>query len=1136
MFSNFWKSCVIIFCFASVSVVGQTPVTLESNSPVERDLTGGERHFYQIKAQKGDFIRVVVVQRNADVRLELSDTQKLNETNNSDNREENEKISFIADNAGEFRIGVSFVKKLGGRGQGKGYEIRLDNIRPATGRDKTLIAAERLYDKANALRFETKAESKRSALKFFNESIPLFSQAEDKPGLAFAHFALAQTHGSLSEFAPSRENFVKSAQIFRELNLRPQLAVTLKNQAAIHFFEKDLKQSVSLLEEVQKIYQELGDRRGEAEIISNFGAIYANQDQPRKALDFYLRALPLLEAEGDEASVTRTLSNIGSIYDDLGEPKASLENYERALALRRKLGDTRGEAYTLANMALVFKGLGDLQRVIEASERARQIFAERGEKYGEAVCFNNLGTAYNDLNDNERAIEFYEKALALNRELKQRDGEAANLTNIATIEMQNGNLPKAQQIYAQTLQIYRETKNKRGETRALVKLGDAYQKSGNRTDALNFFNQALPILREIEDREWESLTLFLIGEVHRQNGDFTVAREKSLQALELQKEIREQLIEAIILLGLARTERSLQNYADAQKYIENALGIVENLRSKLSRQDFRASYFSSKMEYYELYIDLLIKRGMTAEALKVSERARARNLLESLGETQNNIRAGVSPELLEKERFLRQTMNAKDTLRLNALKRKENAKAGALEKELTGLLSQYRNLEDEIRAKSPQFSALIYPEVLNPAQIQAEVLDADTVLLEYFLGTERSYLFFVTKDKIEVHGLPPQAEIEKTARKFLNGLRARGNAAADETPALYEQRLEQADNDLENSAEELSRIILSPVAGKLTNKRLLVVSSGVLQYVPFSSLQNPSGLANRTSKLTAGKSKTEPRFLIETNEIVNLPSASLLAVLRKAQSKEAAKNTVAVLADPVFSSDDMRLRTAAKQKSEKILPAALNSPVDKTNSKIVLPHRRLRSDFARLHFSRAEAEAISALVPDNKKIIALDFNANLQTVNNIELQKSRVIHFSTHGFVNSDFPELSGVVLSLVDENGKTQDGFLRLHDIYNLRLAADLVVLSACETALGKEIKGEGVISLTRGFMYAGSPRVVASLWKVNDRATAILMRRFYQKMLNENLPPASALRAAQISVLQEKSTRHPFYWAAFTLQGDFR
>ena len=197
---------------------------------------------------------------------------------------------------------------------------------------------------------------------------------------------------------------------------------------------------------------------------------------------------------------------------------------------------------------------------------------------------------------------------------------------------------------------------------------------------------------------------------------------------------------------------------------------------------------------------------------------------------------------------------------------------------------------------------------------------------------------------------------------------------------------------------------------------------------------------------------------------------------------------------------------------------------------------RGRAGLARLPFSREEAASIAALARPKDMLSATDFAANRSAALGAALADYRVVHFATHGLIDSERPELSGLVLSLVTDRGAPQDGFLRLHDIFNMRLNADLVVLSACQTALGKEIRGEGLVGLTRAFMYAGAPRVVASLWQVSDLATAELMKRFYPGMLQRHLPAAAALRAAQLDMSADPRWAPPYFWAGFVLQGDWR
>jgi CHAT domain-containing protein len=323
-------------------------------------------------------------------------------------------------------------------------------------------------------------------------------------------------------------------------------------------------------------------------------------------------------------------------------------------------------------------------------------------------------------------------------------------------------------------------------------------------------------------------------------------------------------------------------------------------------------------------------------------------------------------------------------------------------------------------------------------------------------------------------------------------------------------------------------MLLEPVAQQLGNKRLLIVSDGALQYIPFSALPVP------------GAKETEVVPLLVKHEIVNLPSASTLAVLRnEINGRKPAPKTVAVLADPIFSSNDERVKKPAAGQSL-ASPQPTNGRSATLNDLDTLALTRTAREsgvtFKRLPFTRTEGDRILSLVPTAQKMQAFDFAASRTTATNPQLSQYQIVHFATHGILNSKNPELSGVVLSLVDEKGTPENGFLRLQDIFNLNLPAELIVLSACETGLGQDVKGEGLVGLTRGFMYAGSPRVMVSLWSVDDEGTSELMSRFYKKMLQVGQKPSAALRAAQLEMWQEKKWQAPYYWAAFTLQGEWR
>ena len=489
------------------------------------------------------------------------------------------------------------------------------------------------------------------------------------------------------------------------------------------------------------------------------------------------------------------------------------------------------------------------------------------------------------------------------------------------------------------------------------------------------------------------------------------------------------------------------------------------------------------------------QKGYDALAFHASERSRARSLVELLTEAGANIRQGVDPKLLEQEQNLLQQLNTVEYQRYQLTQGQyTETQIDELKAKSQAFSNQLNQLQTQIRLTSPRYAALKYPQPLNLPEVQ-QLLDEDTLLLQYSLGEERSYLWAVTKNSITSYVLPKQSEIEEIAQPWR----------------------EMNESTSVESGLPLSEILLKPVASQLGNKRLLIVGDGVLQYIPFAALPILS--------------QPNTPLLVE-HEIVTAPSTSTIAIQReKLQNRPTVAKTVAVLADPVFSLNDSRVTRNAPQQN----PQTLNN-LALTRAARNLGIGEGAKTYGRLEYTRTEAEKIIALVPENQRLQALDFQASLEQAKNPNLSEYQIVHFATHGLLDSVNPELSGVVLSLFNQQGQAEDGFLRIQDIFNLNLPAELVVLSACQTGLGKDTKGEGLVGMTRGFMYAGARRVVVSLWSVNDASTSELMTKFYQKMLQGEENPIHALRQTQLEMWKSEEWQSPYYWGAFTVQGDWR
>ena len=857
-----------------------------------------------------------------------------------------------------------------------------------------------------------------------------------------------------------------------------------------------------------------------------------------------LRALNL--PVGDAAM----LMMIGYAHSQLEQNQKAIENYEQSLPLFRAAGEQKWEASALLHLGLTYSKLGEMEKGLDYLGQALVLFHAAGERYGEAMALSVIGSLYVLLGKPEELISYYNKVLEMSRATASRESEAAALPAIAPLyKLMGQNVieqpQKAREGLEQLLSVSRSFGIPRGEAIALLALGLDHSFEREPQKALSYYEQALSLFRAEHDRIGEGAALFGVCMSHISARDYQKGFNHCSQALRLNRAIGDRHAESLTLKQIAIGERDRGDLAASLTAIESAIANVESVRTKVVNPELRLSYFAGSQDYYEFYVDLLMRLhkqkpndGFDGKALQASERARARYLLETLKEANADIREGVDAALLQRERDTQRRLNAKAQTQIKFLSRSHSeAEAAAITEEIETLIKELQQVETEIRKTSPHYAALTQPQPLTLKQIQSQVLDPDTMLLEYSLGAERSYLWAVTSTSITSHELAKRSDIETAARDFYNLLNSRNISVKGETEEQWALRIARSDAAIPAAAAALSRLVLAPVVGQSGKKRLVIVADGALNFVPFSALPVVADGASTSRQRVAGT----PRPLIADHEIVNLPSASTLAVIRiEVAGRQKAPRSVAVLADPVFMKDDERVKktkdqnatrvektTATRQsaKERQLIKAAQDTGV--ANGGFYVP---------RLPGTRREAEQIVAMVTTAERRLALDFAASRDTATSAALSQYRYVHLSTHGLLNSVHPELSGLVFSLVNERGEPQDGFLLAHEIFNLKLPAEAVVLSACETGIGKDIKGEGLVSLTRGFMYAGAPRVVVSLWGVSDLATTELMVRFYQEILKEGMPPAAALRTAQLSLMNDKRWASPYYWAPFTLQGEWR
>ncbi len=1066
----------------------------------ERAIAGGEARLYRVEVADAPLL-ITVEQLGLDLVVEAQRAGAALSVDTGDHAYGSEVL--LLESVGEHRIAVRPKDRFVAPGR---YTIRLDAL-PAVSsaspaEDVPRRTALSLMTRAGLEAFAGSPEARRRAVTLFREAAAIFRSLGERRWEAESVYAIAVLERDLRDLKLAVEDFLQALVLWREL-AEPHLeAATLNGLGMTHAYRGDSEAAREALQRALHQWQALGDRFEEGETRSNLCFLEQRSGALSAALPCFEETRALYHELGARRQEARMLNNLGGVYDLLGKPDAALEHYEQALAMRRSLAMGRDEAETLNNIAVVYRALGEWQEALRVYGQVREILAPLGDRSLEGTLLNNVGFAYTHLGEPQRALSFLEDSLKLREETGDRGGQAQSLNNLGDAWRRLGDADKGLAYHQRALELASALGDRRIEALTRLRLGEVQIERGDPSAALRELDPALGALREAGLRQREAQVLQLRGRALAQAGRPREALPVFQDLLARRRDLRDRAGEAETLQALAAAERSLGLRKEARGHADEAVARVEELRTGFVSPDLRSAFLATQRRAYSLVIDLLMDQHIAApgeghdrEALEISERARARSLLDVL-RSENAVRAGSAApgSPLERRQALRRRLSSLAYQQLQ----QSGGRAEALGRESEGLRAELDGVEAEIRRLDPLYAAVAAPPSLGVQEV-ARLLDPGSLLLEYSLGEDRSYLWAVGAGSFRSFVLPSQKEIEALARR------------------LYEQLsvLEAGTGPRAGAAEELSRILLGPVWPEVAHsQRLVVVPDGALHIVPFAALLAPD---------SGGR-------LIEQLEIAYLPSATTLALQRqRLETRQPAAKWAAVLADPVFTPDDPRLagppaagidsRAAARQGPERGAPES--GPL---------------SALERLPATRREAETIKTLAPAGQVWTALDLAASREAALSGNLRNARVVHFATHGLADLRNPELSGLALSLVDGAGRPQEGFLSLSDIYDLDLQADLVVLSGCRTALGKEVRGEGIMGLTRGFLYAGVPRVVASLWKVQDRTTAELMDRFYRALWQGRLPPAAALREAQRSLRRDPRYRDPYSWAGFVLQGDWR
>lgn len=822
-------------------------------------------------------------------------------------------------------------------------------------------------------------------------------------------------------------------------------------------FENRLNEARQTINESISLWQQLGDKRGEALALRSKGEIYMIDDEPDEAVAALVSAVAIDRELDDRVELSTTLVDLSFVAIRQGQWQQALAwlNEVQSLAI-----DKEAEPYIAGTTAM---SLGEVYEAYHQLPTANTYFKE--------------------------ALSQYDAAHDVSASVDARN-------KVGRVLAQLGEFDDAKQIIEEGLRISEQNGTSRLSGLGHEDLGRVYLTRQLYAEARQEFLTALRYF-PVDSRPWARTQSYL-GQTEYLLENLEAADKAYRQALKTFIKLSDYTNEAALRFGIGKLAFDRGELDLAESSLQRSIDLTERLRDNAASMDLRSSFLGLVHDRYETQVELLMAlnskhpdRQLDVKAFEVSENGRARALLDSLRTYRRDLRKIDDLSLLAREERLQKAEQKFVDQKAELLSRgKTNEATAQIDKELMDIHAQQETLQARMNTNS-RYVEFTQPKPLSLQSVQNEVTDDRTSLVEFALGTRQSFAWVVTKNGFSTTRLDDKQTISDAAQKLVK-LLSDGPKDPD------------YDGKLQTAIEDVSKLVVLPLADKLQTERLIIVADGILQHVPFQVL-------------SASAKADEP--LIDKFDIANAASASTLAIMRQERKNRVPGSKLVVgFGDAVFSSS-----------SQAPISDSPNSVVER--SAAVIQEGRLPPLFK----SQAELRAIRDLAGTDDSKFYVQYDATRQNLLNIDLGNYKIVHLVTHGIFDERQPELSGLVLSLRDANQQPVNGYVGLADIYKLHAPVDLVVLSACNSALGPEVRGEGLTGLTRGFTYAGASSIIASFWNVDDEAGAELMKQFYTNLLQHGMSPATALRAAQNEIRKRPEWRSPYFWAGFTFQGDF-
>jgi len=860
----------------------------------------------------------------------------------------------------------------------------------------------------------------------------------------------------------------------KKMNSKKAIGIFLGGIGMVYCNLGEYAKALSYCEQALKIGEEIGEKMMVKDNLTNIGAVFDNLGDNAKALTYYRQALNIAKEIGDKKGIGDNLTNIGIVYYNLGEHPKALNNFEQALKIKKEIGDKKGIGDNLTNIGIVHWKLGEYAKALSNHEEGLKIHKEIGDKKGIGYNLTNIGAVFIDLGDYTKALNNIKQALDIGKEIGDKKGIGADLHNIGVIYWNLEEYAKALSNFEQALNIFKEIEVPTKITE--LSIGIIYLDQGR-------LDNAFEIFKRIKDPVCLGRYYLALKEYKKAQMEF-LRSHNLLKVMEMPN--AEIILADYIGLGLAR--EGLMDYAQARGYFQKGIDLIEKQRASLGGAE-RERFFEAKvmgfprMEPYEGMIRVLNKEkgeGYEKEALAFAERAKSRIFLEQLANRNLGGRGKEDRNALEKEKKIQQellVLKKRFEVMESLGEKAPKGELPRLKKEFEAKEAELERFIKEVKLKNTELASLISVSPTPIEQIQ-KLLDANTSMIEYYTTQDKVYTWLLTRNTIKVYEIPLK---EKDLQNKVEAFRLLNisNKSRRPQPKITYGVGEEYKKETSDMEREADRQKFSQEAQAFYETIFAPLEKDIqtdkLIIVPHGVLHKIPFAA-----LSDGRN-----YLIDKYALSVLPSAGVMEYVVK--KRKPFKQSILTLANPL-------------------------------------------TDYLPLEFAEVEGEGVSKHFP--KRNVYMNEKAT-ETLAKKRAAEFNVIHFASHGEFNDRQPMQSGLILARDNEN----DGYLQVHEIFSLDLKnANLVTLSACETALSKIQGGDDLVGLSRGFIYAGTPSLLATLWKVFDPSTAELMEKFYDNWKNKGMSKPEALRQAQLALKAIPGYEHPYYWAPFVMIGDWK